>query len=424
MRLPWKGAAAQLLLIVAAIAILGSCKLATKQADLEEFVDTGLSMVAMRSCNIVPTDGSILRLPSGQMIDANVVVVNPKNFAINYSISSDRPYADFITAPTVPLVTDATHVSFSFQFQPSAEHSTITYTLGIFVPSINKTYKDETFQVICDSPPNAAACTATEDASLKSILSITTPNFVTDNDLAKAEVHWTRISSVNPGSGVETIDTPASGTIYTFQPSGCLAGYSYSYSVVILDAAGQRSPTATAASLAHAYHLRYYSNYAGGASALDNFPQYVGDSITLANAGAFTRAGYVLASWTTASDGSGASYYPGSSFTMPAAEVALYAQWTNNGIVISFDTGTQTLSFSPSSISIGIGAPVSISCTNGALISGGSNWQWYVDGILQAGMGSPTFSWSSSIPGQYIISCLVTYQGITYSGSIRATVTY
>ena len=51
-------------------------------------------------------------------------------------------------------------------------------------------------------------------------------------------------------------------------------------------------------------------------------------SILLAGPGTLSRTGYTFANWNTAADGTGTSYHAGASFTIPAANTTLYAQWT------------------------------------------------------------------------------------------------
>ena len=53
--------------------------------------------------------------------------------------------------------------------------------------------------------------------------------------------------------------------------------------------------------------------------------QWLSGSITLPTP---TRAGFIFASWNTASDGSGTRYYGGRSYT-PSANITLYAQWVS-----------------------------------------------------------------------------------------------
>ena len=50
-----------------------------------------------------------------------------------------------------------------------------------------------------------------------------------------------------------------------------------------------------------------------------------------------TRSGYTFAGWNTAADGTGTAYISGATFTIPAANTILYAQWTANTYSLSYD---------------------------------------------------------------------------------------
>ena len=49
--------------------------------------------------------------------------------------------------------------------------------------------------------------------------------------------------------------------------------------------------------------------------------------VTVLGQGTIARVGYTFDEWNTASNGSGTAYDPADTFTMPAANVTLYAQW-------------------------------------------------------------------------------------------------
>jgi uncharacterized repeat protein (TIGR02543 family) len=50
-------------------------------------------------------------------------------------------------------------------------------------------------------------------------------------------------------------------------------------------------------------------------------------SVTVAQLGTLTRAGYTFTGWNTAANGSGTARAAGSNFTMGTANVTLFAQW-------------------------------------------------------------------------------------------------
>ncbi len=76
-----------------------------------------------------------------------------------------------------------------------------------------------------------------------------------------------------------------------------------------------------------------------GAPPTDANNYIVGATVTvLGNTGALARTGYTFNNWNTAADGSGTSYAAAATFTMPAASVILYAQWTVNQYIVTFDS--------------------------------------------------------------------------------------
>ena len=71
----------------------------------------------------------------------------------------------------------------------------------------------------------------------------------------------------------------------------------------------------------------YYNANGGSGTMTDELNPYkYGETVTVL-ANAFTRSNYRFNGWNTAADGSGTSYTAGNTFTMPASDVTLYAQW-------------------------------------------------------------------------------------------------
>ncbi|MFH2113729.1 MAG: InlB B-repeat-containing protein, partial [Spirochaetota bacterium] len=80
---------------------------------------------------------------------------------------------------------------------------------------------------------------------------------------------------------------------------------------------------------AETYAVVYYDNGATGGSVPIDLVQYHADQsvATDANSGALSRTNYVFTGWNTAADGTGTDYTAGSSLTMPASNLVLYAKW-------------------------------------------------------------------------------------------------
>lgn len=75
------------------------------------------------------------------------------------------------------------------------------------------------------------------------------------------------------------------------------------------------------------YSVTYYANGGAGAAPVDAGAYAAGSRVTVLGQGALSRPGYAFDGWNTASNGTGTSRAAGATFTMPAAAVALYAQW-------------------------------------------------------------------------------------------------
>ena len=424
------------MLVAACLAGLFSCGLTFQQADLESFIETGLTVVSLRSVSFDAGSGSLGRIPSNQNVTASLAIINPKAFDAAYSLGWDVDGTLFTTQPpTSPKPDDATHLSFSFVLLPEeAEHRTITFTLGKYVASINRTYDAESFSILCDSPPNPPSRIATiVDGSQMYPLAVLLPSEISDDDLDKLRIAWRREDSSSSSEAVYDIaalaafpDSSPFESAYDcyFQPPDAVAGYGYEYSVAIIDAGGQESSELSTSSAANVFYLNYDGNGNTSGTAPASVPYHYGTSATVASAGDLLRTDFAFYAWNTAADGSGASYSPGDSFTIPAGEVTLFARWVTNCTVIAFDLGTQALSFSSDSFSLKRGETLAVSCGNATLAAGGSDWKWYVDGSL-ASEGGSSFSWDTTGKevGQYILSCSVAYGGSGYSGSFRVTVT-
>ena len=68
-----------------------------------------------------------------------------------------------------------------------------------------------------------------------------------------------------------------------------------------------------------------------------NSPYNFGSTVTVLGPGTITRTGYTFAHWNTAANDSGTSYNPTETFSIGAANVILYAQWTINSYTVTYD---------------------------------------------------------------------------------------
>lgn len=75
------------------------------------------------------------------------------------------------------------------------------------------------------------------------------------------------------------------------------------------------------------YHVLYNANGGTGTQTDNNGPYFVDETVTVLGQGGIMREGYDFLGWNTSADGTGTAYMAGGTFTMPEADVTLFAQW-------------------------------------------------------------------------------------------------
>ena len=76
------------------------------------------------------------------------------------------------------------------------------------------------------------------------------------------------------------------------------------------------------------YQVTYDANGGTGSRTDEASPYYAGSSVSVLDDTGLSREEYTFSGWNTSADGSGTAYQAGDRFTMPEADVILYAQWT------------------------------------------------------------------------------------------------
>jgi|GEM_PF-2665182 len=85
--------------------------------------------------------------------------------------------------------------------------------------------------------------------------------------------------------------------------------------------------------------VSYYMNGGTGVAPQDTALYRAGDSVTAKEGASFSRSGYTFAGWTSSADGTGSiDTAAGANFTMPGANVTLYAKWKANEYAIHFNS--------------------------------------------------------------------------------------
>ena len=75
------------------------------------------------------------------------------------------------------------------------------------------------------------------------------------------------------------------------------------------------------------YQVFYDANGGSGSQTDSDNPYFADETVTVLDEGTMEREGYLFDGWNTEADGSGTAYEADDTFTMPKADVTLYAQW-------------------------------------------------------------------------------------------------
>ncbi|XID93408.1 InlB B-repeat-containing protein [Paenibacillaceae bacterium WGS1546] len=86
------------------------------------------------------------------------------------------------------------------------------------------------------------------------------------------------------------------------------------------------------------YQVSYNGNgHTGGQPPAASSHDYGSGVAVQGNAGSLVKTGHTFAGWNTAADGSGTSYAPEETLSLGASDVTLFAQWTINRYLVSYD---------------------------------------------------------------------------------------
>lgn len=154
----------------------------------------------------------------------------------------------------------------------------------------------------------------------------------------------------NPGNLVRTG--------YTFAGwNTALDGSGMSYDAGDHINVGQSGATLYAKWVVNSYTVNYDGNGATAGAAPPSGSHTYNTGVTMpGNSGNLVRTGYTFAGWNTAANGSGTNYPAGSTYTIGAAHVTLYAKWTINSYTVSFNSnggstiGSQTVNYGGAAI--------------------------------------------------------------------------
>ena len=326
-------------------------------ADLKTFVDEGTSIISLDGFTLDNDGITVTMIPSGSRAVVYLEIANPRSL----EISCTPGWTDGSLFDSVPQAAVINPGQISLAFTPgfAAEHKNLVITLQFAAPTIGRTYAPVDITLYCNSAPGGVKSSL--DAALgtdgAAFAAFRLPSEPTDNDLSGVEISYWRADdtgtreSVTLGvddaslyqkrlcvNGGDLLGTDNPLNRY-YRPSDISSGDDYAFSIVVIDADGLRSQAAMITSNSTLYTVIYDGNgNTGGTVPADLFSYRQTKPVTVLGSGTMVRSGYTLLGWNTAADGSGTGYGPGQTFSMPAADVTLYAQWTINSYTVSFDS--------------------------------------------------------------------------------------
>lgn len=221
------------------------------------------------------------------------------------------------------------------------------------------------------------------------------------------------------------ISVSGAGTLaktgYTFADWNTMAdGTGTAYAALDALTLGAANVTLYAQWTINSYHVTYDGNgETGGSAATDTDAHNYLTSVTVkGNTGLLYRVGYTFSGWNTVSDGSGSGYSAGSTFTMPASDMTLYAVWSINSYSVSYDGNGNTSGSAPSSNTYQYGTTVTAK-TAGSLARTGytfDGWNTKADGSGTSYAVADTFTLGAANVTLYAQWAINTYT-ITYDGN-------
>ena len=194
----------------------------------------------------------------------------------------------------------------------------------------------------------------------------------------------------------------------TSMPAGSVSGYSSPFSIIA-------PPT---------YTVIYNGNSnTGGSVPTDAITYSQSATVTvLGNTGSLSKTGYSFAGWNTAANGNGTSYVGGSTFTMGAANVTLYAQWTLiPTYTVTYNGNNNTSGSVPTDVSTyPQSASVTVLGNMGSLLKTGytfAGWNTAANGSGTSYTGGATFTMGTASVTLYAVWTVNTTYTVTYNGN-------
>jgi uncharacterized repeat protein (TIGR02543 family) len=365
--------------------------------DVQEFIEDGLSRLSLLNYVFNSDDRSVDYIPSAEETVIRVNMINPKDLTAEFTLRPEN--GDLYVSPPELTIIDNDTLLFSLNPIPAAEHRTLTLTLNIYVPTLNRTYPPETLSIQCETAPNPVndliGGTADND---KAVIAFRLPDSETDDDLKSVEITWGIPESGNTVTNIFDTDdqslmtAPAGGDYLPepgplnryFSPSAAVTGSIYAFTVILIDEAGIRSEARSTASHLVEYRLTYNPNNADSGTVPAPVTYTYGETAVVSdNIGNLQRTGYVFGGWNTQADGTGIIYNADDTIVMTLGDVELYAIWTDQEYILNYNANNADSGTVPAPVTYTYGETAVVSDNIGNLQRTGyvfGGWNTRADG--------------------------------------------
>lgn len=194
-------------------------------------------------------------------------------------------------------------------------------------------------------------------------------------------------STHNYGTGVVVPGNPGglAKTGYTLSGWNTLAdGSGTNYAAGDTLTMGAANVTLYAQWAINSYTVKYDGNGStGGSVPADSSHVYNTEVTVSGNAGSLAKTGYTFAGWNTEAAGSGTDYVAGDAFMIGASDVTLYAKWTINSYMVTYDGNGAVSGDVPADSSHVYNTVVTVPGNPGGLVKTGhtfAGWMTAADG--------------------------------------------
>jgi hypothetical protein len=325
--------------------------LLTLSADIESFIEDGLSIIALKDLVDYVTQEEFDYIPSTVESIIQLNMINPYSLGATYTLATNN--GEFLENWELDD-SDALSNKLYITLDPglTAEHNNLDFTLDIYASSINRTYDSIDISLSCDTPPNNLVdLTVDVDDDAVVVAAFTLPFDDTDDDLEYIEITYYIVgdsenqTTVKIGADDDAYKTPEGTISFSvdesdylryYTPPGALAGDSYYFSIVLIDEAAQESSAVTGTNSADYAKLSYSEN---GGTWINNSSTYyveLGVDFELPTSDDIYFTDYILSGW-TADD---VTYYdPGSSVSIEE-DTEFTAAWERENLTITCYSNT------------------------------------------------------------------------------------